>query len=896
MTTISLIATDQLLAVALKPKIASGDQNSVELHVDFDSMWDGYGKSAVFYTSDDPDTIYEIPLTNGSCGIPHEVLTKPGVLYIGVRGVNSDNNAVKTSSLVKYKIVEGAPAGDGTTVDPTSDVYQQLLTAYGKTDARMNELIAMRGVSGLKEYNTTFDENHILQIISNGTSATLTVSLGVLTEYPYEYILTDIPTEFSPIKPGVVLVDNSDAYIIFGEKDGVVQLNIQIYNHLAGHKVYVDSYALRNPYIDELGDIRIGYDGTAYETAGEAVREQINAVRAEIGSGGGGSSTGDTHSIKKLELICPENDIGSTSVYLTGIDNVAVENGETFAPALLLNSNNRDVVVIRGVHPGEDDEDAVNKKQMDDAIADILGGKSYELPYIGTGTKKIVLSEQGKLINGTTNLTDLLGITNGTHTKNGVTVTVTDGNTLTITGTATADANFMLTDGSAFGKDWLDREYIMPYGTSRIIWEHVSGSTAVQLYVRGSKVGRVWAYGSSDNGKITPDDTYRSLYAYMPKNKTYNEVYKITLTLPDIEDISDVTNTVVTDNFTSGDVESNGLITATVPGQVVDQYNLQEIIDLINSKADDISIEQTVGMSTSSLMSQKAVTETVMASFDKDEKCIKMYFKYGNRFIEYQLIKTDNSEINAYGWRIGQCFLCNEDKTHITYITTNTEWDMAIKPNGAPDFIGMGSHGDEMMDKFYLRIDGKNVDENAVLSGVFNKIQLYCGTTMYNPIDNVSVVGYHRKLITIKADGTINLENRVEFTTDITMDKSYLAMLPIRRNNDDVQITNEIIDNLDFIPTDCTTTDFIPNADNGGVGASKHGVTRYDIYGDNLGIYAYTEVKRKSPNLDSSFSVISKTTSYNKVYEGFCGDGTSVSAGDVWIQETEMKIGCHCDI
>lgn len=286
-------------------------------------------------------------------------------------------------------------------------------------------------------------------------------------------------------------------------------------------------------------------------------------------------------------------------------------------------------------------------------------------------------------------------------------------------------------------------------------------------------------------------------------------------------------------------------------------------------------------------------TENNMPSFEKTENRIKMYFKYGNRFIEYQLVKTDNSEINASGWRIGQCFLCNEDKTHITYITTNTEWDMAIEPDGAPDFIGMGSHGDEIMDDFSLCIDGENIAENAVLSGEFRELQLNCGTTMYDPTDHTSVVGYHRKQITIKADGTINLQNQVEFAKDITMNKSYLAMLPIRRNNGDVQITNRIIDNLDFIPTDCSTTDFVPNADNGGVGAAKRGVTRYDIYGDDLGIYAYTEVKRKEPNLESSFSVISKTASYNKVYDAFCGDGTSVSAGDVWFQETEIKIGCN---
>lgn len=143
MTTISLVANDQLLSVALNPKLASGDVNSVILHVDFSTEWDGYARSAVFFTSNN-ETPYEKVMTNGECTIQAEVLAESGILFIGVRGVNSDNASVKTSSLVKYKISDGAPAGKGTEVEPTADVYQQLLTAYGKTDARITQEVTDR--------------------------------------------------------------------------------------------------------------------------------------------------------------------------------------------------------------------------------------------------------------------------------------------------------------------------------------------------------------------------------------------------------------------------------------------------------------------------------------------------------------------------------------------------------------------------------------------------------------------------------------------------------------------------------------------------------------------------------------------------------------------------------
>lgn len=128
MTVITLTTNDQKLTVTQKPLLASGDVNSVILHVDFDAAWDGYiARTAVFHTSKD-STEYEKLLTNGECMIPDEVLVDAGTLFIGVRGVPVDGSAVKTSSLVKYKIVEGASPGTYT-IQVTPDIYQQYIAA-----------------------------------------------------------------------------------------------------------------------------------------------------------------------------------------------------------------------------------------------------------------------------------------------------------------------------------------------------------------------------------------------------------------------------------------------------------------------------------------------------------------------------------------------------------------------------------------------------------------------------------------------------------------------------------------------------------------------------------------------------------------------------------------------
>ena len=134
MTTIHLITNDQMLIAVQKPKIASGDVNSVLLHVDFDTAWDEYtAKSAIFYTSQD-STKHEMLLTNNECTVPSEVLAEAGILFIGINGTTADGQAIKTSTIVKYKIAEGAKSGE-VTLYPELNMYQQFLAAL---DEKMN--------------------------------------------------------------------------------------------------------------------------------------------------------------------------------------------------------------------------------------------------------------------------------------------------------------------------------------------------------------------------------------------------------------------------------------------------------------------------------------------------------------------------------------------------------------------------------------------------------------------------------------------------------------------------------------------------------------------------------------------------------------------------------------
>lgn len=133
MTIINLYTSDQELFTSQRPKLASGNQGTVKIAVDFDKAWDGYARSGVFYTEKN-SAVFESVMVADECTIPQEVLTDAGFLFIGVRGVK--DGSVKTSLMVRYRIGKGA---DGQFVyEPTPGVYNQLVAAVGALDAKFN--------------------------------------------------------------------------------------------------------------------------------------------------------------------------------------------------------------------------------------------------------------------------------------------------------------------------------------------------------------------------------------------------------------------------------------------------------------------------------------------------------------------------------------------------------------------------------------------------------------------------------------------------------------------------------------------------------------------------------------------------------------------------------------
>lgn len=118
---------DQRLILIADPEIASGGQNEDVVEFEFCSLWDGYGKTAVFYRTE--DEVYRVYVEGDRCIIPHEVLRDEGVMYFGVFGVKGDTT--RTSEVIRYRLVKGALTSGSAPSDPTPDIYAALLARIG---------------------------------------------------------------------------------------------------------------------------------------------------------------------------------------------------------------------------------------------------------------------------------------------------------------------------------------------------------------------------------------------------------------------------------------------------------------------------------------------------------------------------------------------------------------------------------------------------------------------------------------------------------------------------------------------------------------------------------------------------------------------------------------------
>lgn len=244
--------------------------------------------------------------------------------------------------------------------------------------------------------------------------------------------------------------------------------------------------------------------------------------------------------------------------------------------------------------------------------------------------------------------------------------------------------------------------------------------------------------------------------------------------------------------------------------------------------------------------------------------------------LRYKVEHFVNAGTQADGWVVRVVDLVTGSDTVVNSIVVEGEWEMAIKLSGRDDFIGVKNHGSEEQFGYQIYVDGVPIVYAAGAEYECSSVGFTQQTHMYDPADTSSNVGDHFIRVEITAEG-VEMDERVHWlVSDSTGAGAFIAMLPIARTDGATQITDSAYDDLTFKAYDVSTAGF----DNY-IHDYVQGRRGFWISGASSGISASVQVE--ADNLPASgYGFVQNTDNYNKIYFSWCGNGTAISAGDVW--------------
>lgn len=123
-TPVKVQCRDQALQV-MAPKLAAGGVNEIKMEFSFCPLWDGFGKTAVFFR-DGVKPIKQLIESDDTCVVPWEVAQEHGAVYFGIFG--SRDGVVRTTEVVTLRLLQGPPLEGAAPEEPTPSIYEQLLS------------------------------------------------------------------------------------------------------------------------------------------------------------------------------------------------------------------------------------------------------------------------------------------------------------------------------------------------------------------------------------------------------------------------------------------------------------------------------------------------------------------------------------------------------------------------------------------------------------------------------------------------------------------------------------------------------------------------------------------------------------------------------------------------
>lgn len=283
----------------------------------------------------------------------------------------------------------------------------------------------------------------------------------------------------------------------------------------------------------------------------------------------------------------------------------------------------------------------------------------------------------------------------------------------------------------------------------------------------------------------------------------------------------------------------------------------------------------------------------------KTATTIKTYIKGSNpgsaKYLQYNLVRT----VAAYDAGAVGTAITNLDAWNLQAVNETTRtmpytytlgqmvvnggaWELAIKENGAADFIGSHMHGDEVMTSATLLIDGVQVATDAVGNFAARRLTLIQKTTLYRCNTNTPVANVTRRT-EITTDG-IEITQDLEWLTAFTSQFGYLSMLPIKRTTDDTDgggvITNRGMRDPGYAVETLAPSGFAEIA--------TTDAATVNIWGTTSGYSAKVQILEQPAGTPKSFR-FANALNYNKLYFDMA-NGHTTAPGEKWRVRTRYTL------
>ena len=249
----------------------------------------------------------------------------------------------------------------------------------------------------------------------------------------------------------------------------------------------------------------------------------------------------------------------------------------------------------------------------------------------------------------------------------------------------------------------------------------------------------------------------------------------------------------------------------------------------------------------------------------------------GNYYVGMTLIRKPVTTINSNVWHLSTVNLydLSFNKTSDEAIVLEGEWECAIRESGAADFIGGTAHGDEVSTFYAAYLDGKALDLTSDFTIGGTCLEFVCISTL-NRMDTPSeIVCNHVKKYTITTDA-IKVDQTFKFLEDLTLAPSYVAMLPINRayTTKAWRLGNDHIEDI--------SEDSHPQV------YTKGNKQKVFMSGNN--VTATVDIDCDSKHEGDLFISGAVSPRYNKVYFSFIGQGGNVTKDEVVNVKTVYKL------